>query len=470
MEEPAGYQELLAAALEKKAGFLEDSYLPDLSKKLRSFQTLFEGLYNILLRKSLIQEDPYQYDHKITEVTIPAKDPLIEADKKDKLSRRLSEYATQLDFLNHTYQFSLNFLQLDRIKPLVALITYFDWLHFNESPGTSTTGAFAEALTKVRVSGDSLSTSIVNDSVVQITATIKHLIAVLKEVTLYQREVYKLELRSEILPLLPETASPTGMTKEIKTLFFQLRKSGQQKRVFYGDLVEEIVAEDTSAQGQQLREEVLRKLAVPDRQVKAEQAADYRTGLLEGIRFIAVSSFHLDAALRVLRENMLILETQNRSILARLKRWLQGGAGSSKRRGPRILEISYEDAATSSQRTERIDFTAFVAGLQKRARLLGALANQTSAAYQHLQAAPDDQMYEFLHKNLQELRRLHNRMTGLNIFFKTQRPRDPRKKYKGIKIELSALKNSIVKSNKKLHEYLALKEEEEQMAKLGLKS
>jgi hypothetical protein len=468
MEEPARYQDALASALEKKASYLEEVCLPDLSNKLRSFQTLFEGLRNILLRKSLVQEDPYQYDLKITEVTVPAKDPLNETDKKEKLSRRLSEYGTQLDFLNHTYQFSLDSLKLEQIKPLVALINYLDWLRLNESAGSSTTGAFAEALTKVRVSGDSLSTSIVNDSVTQIIATVKHLLSVLKEVTAYQRELYKLELRREILPLLPETppASPAETVKKFKALFFHLRKGGQQKKVFYPELVEELLAEDDEERGRQLREEALRKLAVPVRMAKEAAPTDYRSGLLEGIRIMAVSSYHLDAALRVLRENMLVLEMQNHGLLARLRKWLRGGKSSDSR----VLEIGYEDPATSSRRVERLDFTAFVDRAQKRARLFGALANQMSTAHQHLQSAPDEQIYEFLDKNLQELRLLYNRMMGLNGFFRNQRPRDPRKKFKGIKIELSALKNCIVKSNKKLHEYLALKEEEEQMAKLGLRT
>jgi hypothetical protein len=470
MEEPSQYQDVLAAALVKKAAYLEEVSLPDLGKKLRSFQTLFEGLHNILLRKSLVQEDPYRYDHKSTEVTIPPDDPLSETDKKEKLSRRLSEYATQLDFLNHTFQFSLDFLSLERIKPLVDLIKYIDWQRLNESRGNSTTGAFAEALTKIRVSGDSLSTSLVKDSVTQICATIRHVLVVLKEVAFYQRQVYKLELRREVLPLLPdkERVNPEEMPKRIKVLFFQLHKGGESaggKRVFYPELVREIVAEDAPAGGQELRDEVVRKLAVPEKKSGETRPADYRSGLLEGIRIMVVSSFHLDAALRVLRENVSILETQNRGFFARLRRWLEGG----KSRRTRLLEISYEDPSTSTRREERLDFTAFAARTLKRIRLFGALANQMSAAHQRLQAAPDEQIYAFLDKNLQELRLLHNRMTGLGAYFKNQRPRDPRKKFKGIKIELSAMKNCIVKANKQLHEYLSLKEEEEQMAKLGLK-
>ena len=41
-------------------------------------------------------------------------------------------------------------------------------------------------------------------------------------------------------------------------------------------------------------------------------------------------------------------------------------------------------------------------------------------------------------------------------------------KIKGMQIELSALRNTIIAINKKRGDYISLKEEEEQMKKLGM--
>ena len=56
-------------------------------------------------------------------------------------------------------------------------------------------------------------------------------------------------------------------------------------------------------------------------------------------------------------------------------------------------------------------------------------------------------------------------MEALDTYFKTEVPRE---KVKGIKIELSSIKNSIVKANQKKHEYVAKKEEYDQFKKLGI--
>jgi hypothetical protein len=60
-------------------------------------------------------------------------------------------------------------------------------------------------------------------------------------------------------------------------------------------------------------------------------------------------------------------------------------------------------------------------------------------------------------------------MSGLYNTFRAEVSRDKRTKIRGIKLELNAVKNSLVKANQKKHEYVAIKEEEEQMRRLGLK-
>jgi len=47
-------------------------------------------------------------------------------------------------------------------------------------------------------------------------------------------------------------------------------------------------------------------------------------------------------------------------------------------------------------------------------------------------------------------------------------PQAERGKVKVVKIELAALKNCLIKVNKKKHEYVSLKEEDEQMKKMGI--
>ena len=92
-----------------------------------------------------------------------------------------------------------------------------------------------------------------------------------------------------------------------------------------------------------------------------------------------------------------------------------------------------------------------------------------STAYRRLESASEDQIFAFLDKNLKESHLIYRRLEGLNTYFRSEAPKEERGRIKGIKSELSSMKNSLVKSNQKKHEYVALKEEEGQMKKLGIK-
>jgi len=77
-----------------------------------------------------------------------------------------------------------------------------------------------------------------------------------------------------------------------------------------------------------------------------------------------------------------------------------------------------------------------------------------------LEALPDEQIISFLEKNIRELQNLHRTLSALDDFFKAEVDRVDRDKVKGIKPELSTIKNAIVKANSKRHEYSFKKDEE----------
>lgn len=133
------------------------------------------------------------------------------------------------------------------------------------------------------------------------------------------------------------------------------------------------------------------------------------------------------------------------------------------------MEVEYFDVATSSTKTEKINFITFIDELQRKAKLYASLATQGSVAFKRLKSAPEEKMFEFLRKNIAELQISHRRIMGLSDYFRAEAAADDKSRIRGLKIELSALKNSIVKANQKRHEYVAVKEEMEQMRRLGLK-
>ena len=123
----------LELALEKRGAHFSNTLLPALKREYSNLHTSFKTLFGILVQKGLIREDPYKYDRKISEITIPSTEPIGETEQSDEIGLRLSQCETQLDFLENSYQFSLEFLTLKRIRLLADLAKYIDWDHLVET-------------------------------------------------------------------------------------------------------------------------------------------------------------------------------------------------------------------------------------------------------------------------------------------------------------------------------------------------
>ena len=88
--------------------------------------------------------------------------------------------------------------------------------------------------------------------------------------------------------------------------------------------------------------------------------------------------------------------------------------------------------------------------------------------YVKIESQEEKSILEYLSKQISECNHLMQLLTALDEYFKSAPAAENRSKIKGLKMELTSLKNCIVKTNQRKAEYTALIEEEEQLKKLGI--
>ena len=86
-----------------------------------------------------------------------------------------------------------------------------------------------------------------------------------------------------------------------------------------------------------------------------------------------------------------------------------------------------------------------------------------------MESMPEDQVYKLLQRNIEELQRTLRLLAALDDFFKDEAPEEDRSRLKGIKVEITTMKGAVIKANQKKHEYVAQREELEQMRRLGIR-
>jgi hypothetical protein len=459
MAENDSYPNLLSQALRTRADWIEKSEMVKFKEELRTFQASYSVLYNIFLKKGLIHEDPYKQETKIGEIEVPDGSGFSEAEKVEKLSIRLANYDNQLDFLVNFYQFNVEFFNLDRIKRILGLIKFVDWAHLSMDSPYPVTKAMMELTISAKNGLDPMTMSLFNESLSKISRGTGVIIGYLKILSDYHRESYKFELRATI----------TGDMKAGEATLGNIKKkfnSSMQGRPFYPDLIEELIKEDYSEEGPALREKVLKNLQVAQDKPKLEkQQISFKQVLIEGLHVIGNVSNTLQEILPKIDENESILANRKKSFCQRIRRLLQQIMG--KEPDPVVFELKYTDPARGTQVRDKVNYTSFRAELDKKNRVLGSYAARGTIS-QKLAAMTEEQLTQILDRLIRDMQNTHRTLGAMDDFFKTEAVDGEREKVKGIKPELAAMKNAIVRANQIRHEYSARKEEEEQMRKLGI--
>jgi len=452
------YVNTLQEALATRKDWLERGELPKLKESLRTYQVSYASLYNIYLKKKLIDEDPYKQETKISELEVPDTSPLIEAKRIEQLSIRLSNFDSQLDFLVNFYQLGVDFLNLDRIKRIVGLVRYIDWVSFSPDSQSAITKSVADMTNQSKQGVDTLTLSIIGENVSRLSKTTAASMGILKELNVYYRECYKLDIRQKISQAMSAgEATPENIKKKMS--------SAMPGSPFYKELVEEIIKEDYTGSGADLKDVILASLKVKEDKAKVvKQVINYKKILLDGIITIGGASASLTEINTKLVDNQAVLDSRKKNFFQAIKELIRQITNAEPEEV--IYTIEVMDQAKGVAVKEKISFHQFTGELDKKIRILSSFVRGN--AYNKLSAMSEEQIIGYLEKNIKEVTNLHKTLGAIDDFFKGNVETTERDKIKGIKPELSALKNTYVKANQLLYEYNAQREEEEQMKNLGI--
>jgi hypothetical protein len=461
MSQISDYKQELSKAIEVRRDWIARNVIPDLKENLRAFQSSYTSLYSTFLKKGLIHEDPYKQETKLSEIQIPEAENFSENEKNENMSVRLSNFDNQLDFLVNFYHFDTDFLTIERIKKIFDLIKYIDWVHLSPDSASINTRYVAGFVAQMKTGFDALSLSLVNESMANLMDSTRSAIGYLKILTEFNKEAYKLEVRNAITSVMPETETPSFA--KIKKQFAAVLP----KKPFYPELIEEIIREDYGKNGAELQGTVLHSLeVVKKKQTPEKQEVPLKTLLIDSLHSLgAISDILVETALK-LDENEVLLENKKLSLFKRFIRYMKYVFNSKQE--DIVYEVEYTDTTRGRSIKEKFNFTKFRTDIDKRIKNLGQLSVSKGVVAAKLEALPEQHLLNFLEQNFRDLKKLIRDLNALDNYFKANVDKDDRSRVKGIKPELSTIKNAFVKANQKCSDYTTLKEEANQLKQLGI--
>jgi hypothetical protein len=452
------YNEVLMQALLARKDWLEKTELARLKEELRIFQVSYSVLYNMFLKKKLINEDPYKQDTKISELAVPEVGAFNEAKRLEQLSLRLANYDSQLDFLVNFYQFAVDFMNLERIRKIVGLVRYIDWINLSPDSKSPNTQAVSELTSNAKTGGDSLTLSIIGESLTKLPKCTSSIIGILRDLSTYHKELYKLNVRNAIAGMQASEINAVNIKKKMN--------SAMPGTPFYQEFIEELVKEDYTKDGPAIKEGILKTLQVAEEKAKTTKPkVSYRDILIGGINALGSATTVLNEIAQKIDENQMVMERQKKGFFEKLKKLFRAMSNSDPEEI--IYELQFIDQATGVEQKEHLHFFQFRTDFEKKIKVYSRMTGQ-GPFIAKLKSMPEEQVFAYLERAIKDLQSIHRTLTSLDEYFKSSVPREERDKIKGIKPELASVKNCFIKANQIRHDYSSRKEEEEQMRKLGI--
>ncbi|MCL2557699.1 MAG: hypothetical protein FWE09_04405 [Treponema sp.] len=448
------YLDILSHALLAKRIALEKVEVPKLKDELRLFQTSFSALYGIFLRKKLISEDPYKQESKITEIEVPETGPLNEARRREQISIRLAALDSQLDFLVNFYQFTVEYLNIGRIRKVAGLVSYIDWINLTPDSKFTNTKVVAEIAVNSK-SGDSMTMSIIGEALTKLSKCTASILTILKGLTIYHKENYKLAVRGAIRDIPASEATLANVKKKVQ--------EAAPGAPMYQDLLAEVINEDYSQSGQELKDAVAKSLKVSAETAKsAAPKVNYKGILLNGARAMGLSASVMVEIAGKITENEIVLASSKKSFMERLRKLFRTLLNYGPE--PVVYELTFTDPIKGTKSTEILDFHQFCASLDKRIKALLGMG-VSGAVIAKLRVMSEEQIFGYLSRVVKDMQGFYRTLVALDEYFKSSSG-SARSRIKGIRPELASVKNCIVKVNQTMYDYSSAKEEAEQIRRL----
>ena len=468
MSEGQNFYKELQDALAAKTVWFNSVSLPEMLTNYRLLHTCVRNLYDVLVKRSLITPDPYKLDKKISEISVPDDSPFIENERSVVIGARFSDFESMLDFVCTYFKFSVDHIDIAQIRKLAELNAWIDWNTFSTNSSKTNTRGVATLLNEARSHAPQMTLSLINDSINKSAQAITSINRTLKDLTEFQREVYKGQLRKDLFehPSFNKTqafrSAPDEMN-EIKRLYAEV----MGKKPFYNDLIQEIIKEDQAPNKEKLQQALLAKLQVAEqRSQSSKKKVDTREILMDTVLVLSALAPQYDQVISKIRANHDILAGEHNSFFDKFLKTLRKAFNIQEPKEEYDLVIT--NPKTDAKTVRTIDYSTFLTNIERKERFCLSFAGRQTTEYKKIEASSDDAVVTFISRQIGDNQEILTLLDALDEYFKITAEKQDKDKIKGMKIELVTIKNTLVKANQKRAEYTSYVEEEIQMKKLGI--
>ncbi|MBN2652496.1 MAG: hypothetical protein JXR63_08935 [Spirochaetales bacterium] len=456
MDNQQNYINQLEEILDERRTFILHEVLFRMKNELSYYTMTFGNLYKIFLNNGILGKDMYREDFKISNIGVPSEEKFSDKKSKEELSIRLSQFDSYLNFLLTYCTFSIEYFNPENVKKVASLIQYIKWEQFTPGSDHFLTAELAKLIENDHNVKQDFTAKILSDSTKQLIKHTKNIMRDLKILSDFDRESYKLEFRKSVLSTVALSSSMLSNMEGTLNALKKVAASKMPNRVFFSNLVKEIIYEELDSSGDDLKEEVLKKLQAGGAKKVQERKASPDEILAKAIKTLASANPFVSEALVKLSANSTNLDTEKESFFVRFLVALHVLPKANDK--DRYIEIDLAEESSGVSIKKTINVNSFIKSAKKT-------IDDVSSVKSKMSSNSEDKalVLEEFNNAITSYIKLVKMLSAINDFFKDKK--GPQGVMRNIATEITSIKNYISSARALRNDYYTIKGEENLLKK-----
>ena len=197
-----------------------------------------------------------------------------------------------------------------------------------------------------------------------------------------------------------------------------------------------------------------------------ENKVDTKAMLMESAHVLGGLPQTIGTIVEKIKANHDVLESEHNSFFDKLKRVFMKAFNIAE--PPLYYTVILTELGTGAKRQERLNYDMFINELEVKGRRYSIFNQKKSAGYNKILSMEEEKLFEFISTQITDCNKMLVLLSAIDEFFKAAASPQNKNRIKGLKIDITSFKNTLIKANSLRAEYASYIEEMAQMKKLGI--
>ncbi|MBN2545046.1 MAG: hypothetical protein JXB50_04555 [Spirochaetes bacterium] len=410
--------------------------LPKLKTMLKGTSTNLMNLTNLLVRKSILKENLYNYsDDERDDFFLPEEKVFIEGEKDRVIYDRLKASIYAFDNLSNALPGDAYSVTLKFIENAKKLLSYFAFNNFLSGSASINTRTLKDMCDRILASKDQIIKKVVQDNLKLLSDSYNKLNSMIDEIIRFKKEEYKFHIRYKIFPFLSDKVFTEKILDENPALYIKkaseyMISSGSNIPVYKNWLLDAL----KSCYAKSDKEEFDRIKAVflTDEHKKDTKAIIHspREKLIAIIDKITKTGYIMEKIYLIMEQNIKMGQERDKTIIEKLINVFMKVIQSVNEED--FFQLEYINPATKNIENDTININEFILNIKKKIVLYKSIEDVNSNTREKIKRGSEESLYKFIEDTYFELLLIKERIIGIDAEIKIRVPKKIRPKLKEI--------------------------------------